>query len=128
LETDNFEAISRKLIRVKLVCSDFERVIDDAESNSFIFVDPPYTVAHNFNGFVKYNDDLFTWDDQVRLRDAIGRAKKRGVQFLVLNAYHRSVWNLYAGIGLRIILRRPSVLAADRKFRRPVEELVIKSQ
>lgn len=127
LDTDDFESTSRKLMCANLVCGDFEKIIDDAPPSSFIFADPPYTVAHNFNGFVKYNDNLFTWHDQIRLRDAIRRAKKRGARFLVLNAYHKSIWNLYAGVGKRIILQRPSVLAANRKFRRPVEELVIKS-
>ena len=127
LATDNFEAISRQLMKARFVCSDFEEVIDGAKARSFIFVDPPYTVAHNFNGFVKYNDDLFTWNDQIRLRDSLLRAKKRGAQFLLLNAYHKSVVDLYAGIGKHVILERPSVLAADRTFRRPVEELVIKS-
>jgi DNA adenine methylase len=127
LDTDDFGSISRKLVCADLVCGDFEKTIDNAPPNSFIFADPPYTVAHNFNGFVKYNDNLFTWNDQIRLRDAIRRAQKRGARFLVLNAYHKSIWNLYAGIGKRIILQRPSVLAANRNFRRPVEELVIKS-
>jgi DNA adenine methylase len=128
LETDNFQAISQKLMTARLICSDFEAVIDDAPPSSFIFVDPPYTVAHNLNGFVKYNHNLFTWNDQIRLRNALCRAKNRGARFLVLNAYHKTIWNLYAGVGERMILERPSVLAADRKFRRPVEELVIKSK
>jgi DNA adenine methylase len=45
-----------------------------------LFVDPPYTVRHDNNGFIKYNEQLFSWDDQLRLRDAVLRAKERGAR------------------------------------------------
>ena len=67
LDTDDFEEVSRILQNVDLKYCDFEKTIARAESGDFIFVDPPYTVAHNNNGFVKYNQNIFSWEDQVRL-------------------------------------------------------------
>jgi len=59
LESDDFEQISRVLSAAVLRVGDFEATIDGAGAGDFVFVDPPYTVAHNNNGFIKYNEELF---------------------------------------------------------------------
>jgi DNA adenine methylase len=76
-----------------------------------VFIDPPYTVRHNANGFVKYNQRIFSWEDQVRLRDEVRSASDRGVFCLVTNANHQSILDLYAGIGEIFILSRNSVIS-----------------
>lgn len=71
LETDDFEGIARQLAGAELVHADFEQTIDRSANGDFLFVDPPYITRHNFNGFVKYNDKIFSWSDQERLAKAI---------------------------------------------------------
>lgn len=127
LPSDNFRAVSGALQRAKLLVQDFEVTIDLAEKGDFVFVDPPYTVKHNVNGFVKYNDHIFSWADQVRLRNAVSRATERGVMILITNANHQSIWDLYAGVGERTILKRESVIAAASTHRSQVEELAIRT-
>ena len=125
LDTDNFEEVAGLLSQAELRVRDFEDVIGEAKSGDFVFVDPPYTVKHNYNGFVKYNDRLFSWDDQIRLRDSVVRASLRGAQVLVLNANHDSIRKLYTGVGRQISLPRSSVLAASSAHRINIEELAI---
>lgn len=60
LESDDFEKISAILRRAKLVASDFETVLDRTSEKDFVFIDPPYVTRHNFNGFAKYNDRIFS--------------------------------------------------------------------
>ncbi len=95
LDTDNFSAIADILKDTYLETSDFEKQIDRATRGDVIFVDPPYTVKHKFNGFVKYNEQLFAWTDQVRLRNALVGAKARGARIIMTNADHESVRSLY---------------------------------
>lgn len=109
-----------------LQLGDFESIIDTAREGDFVFVDPPYTVKHNLNGFLKYNEKLFSWDDQIRLRDSVVRAASRGATILISNANHASIRRLYKGIGTKRILTRQSVLANDATKRGAYEELVIK--
>lgn len=127
LDSDNFEELSLLLKNTKLLTADFEEVIDKAHSGDFIFADPPYTIRHNFNGFVKYNEKIFHWDDQVRLRDCLVRASNRGCQILLTNANHPSVVELYQNDFELISLRRSSVIAADSKNRGMYEELIAKN-
>jgi DNA adenine methylase len=113
LATDDFSSISEALKTTKLVCSDFEKTIDLTMEGDFLFVDPPYTVQHNNNKFIKYNEKLFSWDDQERLRNALLRAKDRKVQIIVTNADHPSIKNLYKKVGQYHQLSRQSVLAGN---------------
>lgn len=127
LASDNFAASASTLASAEIAHCDFERTLDQAGPDDFVFVDPPYTVKHNLNGFLKYNDKIFSWADQVRLRDAIARAAARGAKLLVTNANHISIRELYEGIGRCEVVCRASVLAARAIHRVQTEELVIRT-
>jgi DNA adenine methylase len=125
LTTDDFERVHRLLRGARLVQSDFERIIKMAKSGDFLFVDPPYTTLHNDNGFIKYNEKLFSWSDQVRLRNSLVDAQKRGVFFIATSADHQSIRHLYReGFRIRSV-QRASLIAADSDHRQSVRELLI---
>lgn len=127
LPNDDFLSVSAALQKTQLFVQDFEETIDLAGKGDFIFVDPPYTVKHNLNGFLKYNDKMFSWCDQIRLRDSVVDAVRRGAMVLITNANHQSIRDLYDGIGKYTILKRASVLAASSTHRSQTEELVIRT-
>ena len=127
LDSDDFAASSRILQGVELENRDFEQTLAAAGAGDFVFVDPPYTVKHNFNGFVKYNDKIFSWADQVRLRDAVVDAAERGASVLITNANHASIREIYSGVGCMDVVRRASVLAANSKHRVQTDELVVRT-
>lgn len=125
-EEDDFEEASLRLAGFKIECCDFEKALDQAQTGDFVFVDPPYTVAHNLNGFIKYNENLFSWTDQVRLRDAVIRAIQRGAKVLVLNADHASIRELYRGVGQIKTLNRKSIIAGKSDARGTYSEVAIR--
>lgn len=122
---DDFRAISTRLKRSKISCSDFSKNILEAAEGDFVFIDPPYTVRHNNNGFIKYNQRIFSWDDQVRLRDCVKIAAKNGAKILVTNASHTSIVELYKEVGEPITLSRASVIAGSPSARGSYAELAI---
>jgi DNA adenine methylase len=122
---DNFEEIARALQAVTLLHCDFELSINQTGAGDFLFVDPPYTVKHNSNGFVKYNERLFGWHDQIRLRDCVVAAAERGADVIVTNADHASIRTLYRGVANIRTVKRSSVLSGDSRFRGEVTEVVI---
>lgn len=126
LKSDDFCAVSNILKKTDLHVCDYQAIVDSAQKNDFLFVDPPYTVKHNFNGFVKYNDKLFSWDDQIRLRDCIDNAVIRGVKVLITNADHDSVRDLYKDIGEMTNKERLSVISGNINARGRYSELVVK--
>lgn len=128
MDSDDFKTMSHLLVGAKLRVADFEGLINDAMEDDLVFADPPYTVRHNLNGFIKYNEVLFSWADQERLARALERAATRGAKVVATNANHPTVRNLYAnGHFLTKPVSRFSQISADGSSRRQVEELIITS-
>lgn len=125
LDTDNFEAVANALCGAVLSSEDFEVVIDSCGRGDFIFADPPYTVKHNNNGFVKYNERLFSWSDQERLSTCLRRAAKRGVDIVVSNADHSSIRELYSGCEV-LTLSRYSIMASESSRRKVTSEILVR--
>lgn len=113
------------LAGLTIVHQDFERSFSQAKRGDLIYCDPPYTVRHNNNGFIRYNEGLFTWNDQERLAIAARKAVERGVYVLVSNAQHSSLRRLYKGFVV-FTQSRASCMAANSARRcRTLEDLFV---
>lgn len=64
---------SEKLQNVKLTSYDFDRVLEEAEDNSFLFIDPPYFNADQD----KFYTHSFKKDDHLRLCNLLKKHSKR---------------------------------------------------
>lgn len=106
-----------------LLTADFEQSTEGAQDGDVIYFDPPYTVAHASNGFVKYNERIFSWADQERLACAARRLSDKGCTVVVSNANHSSLSALYAGVKVET-LERHSIISASSEHRRKVSELL----
>jgi len=127
LPSDDWGKVAAQLSSADIRYGDFEDCINEARKGDFIFADPPYTVKHNYNGFIKYNESLFSWADQERLSYALKRACLRGVSVVSTNANHESVRALYQDVFELKVMDRRSVLSGDPKFRGRFQELLILS-
>lgn len=127
-DTDDFESTARLLATADLRASDFEGVIDEARKGDFVFADPPYTVNHNNNGFMRYNEKLFSWEDQQRLAKALSRARDRGVIILASNADHFSLRELYVDYGFTPqSVERFSPISSTGENRKQFQELILQA-
>jgi DNA adenine methylase len=124
-EDGYLEKVAQTLKNARIRRRDFAVAIGKANKGDFVFIDPPYTVMHNNNGFVKYNAQLFSWTDQARLATAIKEASERGALIMMSNADHASVKALYRGFGTHHILTRTSILAGNPGWRRSATELLV---
>lgn len=127
LDTDNFKYASQLLSRASLRNVDFEETISSAGANDLLFVDPPYTVKHNMNGFVKYNEKIFSWEDQKRLKNSLIQASNRGAIVIVTNADHESLRELYSDCFHYVSISRMSVLSGKSSGRSLTTEAIFSS-
>lgn len=101
---------------------DFENTFAKIQKNDLVFIDPPYTTAHNDNGFIEYNQKIFDWNDQIRLHDYIKRLHDIGAYFILTNAAHQSIRELYSDICEPIELERRSHIGGKNSYRGIVKE------
>lgn len=120
----NLLASAAKALRnAKLRAIDFEEAFTNAERGDLIYCDPTYTVAHNNNGFIRYNERNFSWEGQKRLARCCLSASARGVTVIVSNAYHRELLHLFRP-PLHFLVSRASCLCPKSTHRRSVHEYV----
>jgi DNA adenine methylase len=92
---ENLFLVSTFLQNVTIQHCDFEESLINVKENDLVFLDPPYTIAHNLNGFVQYNQKIFSLDDQYRLTRAIDRIKEAGANYILTNAAHIKVKEIF---------------------------------
>lgn len=114
---------STLLSSAELLYEDFESAVNNAKTGDFIYFDPPYTVAHSNNGFLKYNDRIFSWSDQIRLATMALNLAERGCKVLISNADHPSILELYRSFKMHRITRT-SAIAASGEYRRQITECI----
>jgi len=119
--------VARRLELAHLKVSDFEVVISQAKSGDVVYADPPYTTRGENNGFVRYNESLFSWSDQMRLAATSRAAQRRGVFVAISGLFHSDVLSLYPGWWV-LRLSRSSRISRERKGRKLIHEALILSR
>jgi len=92
---EHLRRVAKCLENATLDVGDFAESLDHVVAGDLVFLDPPYTVAHNNNGFIKYNQKLFRFEDQERLSALIDEIRGRGAYYILANAAHPSIAKLF---------------------------------
>ena len=103
---------------------DFEIMKSKIGKDDFVFIDPPYTVTHNNNGFIKYNQKLFSLDDQYRLSSLIDYIKEKGAYYFLTNAAHQKVEEIFEKKDAKYFLQRASLIGGLNAKRGHYSEVV----
>lgn len=126
-DIEYFEDYSERLTNTDIKCCDFEVAITFANKKDLIFADPPYAMD-NAGNFIKYNDKLFTWDDQERLLKSLIAARDRGANIVVTNAYCDAIKKMYEKEGFYIYeIERLCSVAGKAESRKMTKEYLITS-
>lgn len=120
-------AIAEVLSTVEVKCCDFSELCRSARTGDVVYCDPPYTTKGAGNGFLRYNEMLFSWNDQKRLAKEAKNAHKRGAFVAVSALNHFEVLELYKG-WWKLVLRRMSLVGRERASRKKIEEVVLFSR
>jgi len=123
-DENNLLNIQKSLKNVILDTCDFYKTLPNIKRNDLVFLDPPYTVAHTKNGFIEYNEKIFAWSDQERLADYISNIKRRKAFYILTNAKHDSIKDLFGQFDQPIILSRYSSIGGINAKRGRFDEYI----
>ena len=122
---DNLRQVSRLIQNDEFECCDFSKSIKNARKGDLVFFDPPYTIAHENNNFVKYNQKIFSWNDQILLKKIAKKLHENDINYILTNANHESINNLYENFSNKSIHNRYSLIGGKGAQRKKYSELVI---
>ena len=95
-DPNNLRQVSLALRNAKLFSADFEEIKSNIKKRDLVFLDPPYPVSHNGNGFIKYNDKLFTIQDLQKLSTLIDHIKRKGGYYILTNSAHQTIEDIFS--------------------------------
>lgn len=124
IDEKNLTLVSKKLKKAEIKCQDFSNIAENIKKGDLVFLDPPYTVAHENNGFIQYNQKIFSLDDQVRLSILIEKIKEVGAYYILTNAKHDAILEIYNKIDKPITLSRNSTVGGIGARRETFNEYV----
>jgi len=117
-DEENIQNLSNYLneSHVKLLNTDFEEAIKEAEAGDFIYFDPPYDLL-NGNGFESYTEGGFGVEGQKRLAKVVEKLDKKGCYVMVSNHDTPLIRKLYGQYHYDVIDVRRAInsKAAQRK-------------
>lgn len=124
LDEEGLREASQALQKVDLRVSDFSDVLSSLRKGDFAYVDPPYVPVSKTAAFTSYASGGFSDEDQVRLIEAVRRAKQRGVMVMLSNADTERSRELYKGLAVHVVrVARP--INSDANKRGDAREVIV---
>jgi DNA adenine methylase len=116
---------------VTIALQSFDRTLDAAGADDFVYCDPPYAPLSRTSSFANYTADGFTAFDQRRLQQKVVAACRRGALVVVSNSSAAEILHAYtapeaqkAGLELtRVPARR--AINSKASSRGPVDEVIV---
>ncbi len=85
-DAENLRNIHNALQNVTIVCGDYTLCENFVDSNTFVYLDPPYRPISTTSGFTSYNVDAFDDTEQIRLAKFIDRLNQKGAKIVLSNS------------------------------------------
>ena len=91
----------------ELICGDYHNILmERAQENDFIFLDPPYVPISKYSDFKRYTKEQFGEDDQRRLAEDVYTLSEKGCKVMLTNSNHPLVHELYDRFHIEVFQTR----------------------
>jgi len=124
LNASNLLAAQKCLAKTTIKHQDFSEISKNLKPTDLVFLDPPYTVSHNNNGFIKYNEKIFSLDDQVRLSKLVDVIKKNHAYYILTNAAHKIIDEIFERGDKKLVYQRANLIGGMNSKRGQTSEFI----
>lgn len=119
---------STALQNVKIDVKPFESVLEAANSSEdFVYFDPPYYPVSSTSNFTAYSRDVFSKNDQNKLKEIFVELAGRGVKVMLSNSDCDFIRDLYSQFKIHKISAARSINSNGKK-RGNVSEILVASR
>ena len=123
-DEENLISVQKALKNVNLVNDSFDKCLDFAEEDDFIYFDPPYVPISDSANFTSYTKDNFNNDDQIRLNETFKSLDERGCNVMLSNSYSDFILDLYRDYHIHF-LQAKRAINSDASKRGAIKEVLI---
>ena len=85
----------------EIQCVDYREMLSKAETNDFVYLDPPYDPVSYTSNFTAYTPNGFGREDQVQLASVSKKLSDRGCYVLLSNSNTPFIRRLYSGFNIK---------------------------
>lgn len=110
----------------RLFTGDFELVLENAQKNDFVYLDPPYVPLSATSNFTGYTAGSFGFSDHKRLREVFGKLEAKGCYVMLSNSNTDFVRELYSDYNIKTV-NAMRAINSDAAKRGSIKELLILS-
>lgn len=120
---ENLKLVKMALENADLFVCDFESCKEQISKGDLVYLDPPYVVGKE-DGFIAYNQHLFSLEDQRRLSQLIDYIKGIGAYYILSYSSHHSVKETFDKGDKVIEVFRSSSIGGKEAFRGRIAEYI----
>lgn len=123
-QEEKLKRISNLLKNVTLGVMSFEKIVDIAKKEDFIYLDPPYFPLKKGKNFTTYTKNNFLEKEQKLLADIFKKLDKKGCLCMESNSDTEFIKNLYKNFNISFV-RAKRLINSDAQGRGEINEAVI---
>ena len=112
--------------QIQISNGDYELILRDIPTNSFVYLDPPYHPISESSNFTGYVQGGWNEGDQLRLRDVCNSLNGNGIKFLLSNSSSDFIREIYSDYNIHIVQAKRSVNSNPSR-RGQVDEFLIRN-
>ncbi len=120
----NLYAVYKALKNVLLINDSFEKCLDFAEKDDFIYFDPPYVPISSSANFTSYTKGSFGKEDQIRLFNVFKNLDEQGCKVMLSNSYSDFILDLYKDYQINVLYAKRAI-NSDGSKRGKIKEVLI---
>lgn len=120
---ERIKKASKVLEGIDIYNKDFEYILEEAETNDFVYLDPPYKPLSSTEDFTEYTKKGFDKEDQSRLLDLCSKLTEKNIYVMISNS--GIMFDKYNSHGMFVsTVKSPRPINSDPDKRGEVEEIL----
>lgn len=130
-DEENLRIVSQKLQNITIKCQDYKTCPEFIDSNTFVYLDPPYRPLNSTSSFTAYTDILFDDAEQQNLAKLVNTLHQKGAKILLSNSDPKNINakdnffdKMYSAYSIKRV-EAARMINSNRNLRGKIKELLI---